>query len=69
MFLSLPYPHTDQLDRGTDPRIRIRTKMSWIRYTAFTKATSVHGSATTFVEKNVTQVESQKKWDSLYPTW
>ncbi len=30
MFLGLPDPHPDQLVRGTDPRIRIRTKMSRI---------------------------------------
>jgi hypothetical protein len=35
MFLGLPDPHLD-LVRGTDPRIRIRTKMLRIRSTGFT---------------------------------
>jgi hypothetical protein len=30
VFLGLPDPHPDLLVRGTDPRIRIRTKMSRI---------------------------------------
>jgi hypothetical protein len=30
MFLGLPDPHPDPLVRGTDPKIRIRTKMSQI---------------------------------------
>jgi hypothetical protein len=32
-----PDPNTDLLVRGMDPRIRIRihTKMSWIRYTVY----------------------------------
>jgi hypothetical protein len=40
MFLGLPDPHPDPLDRGTDPRIRIRAKMSRIQYTASTYGTS-----------------------------
>jgi hypothetical protein len=34
-FQNLPYP--DPLVRGMDPRIRIHTKRSWIRITAFNK--------------------------------
>jgi hypothetical protein len=30
-----PDPNPDPLVRGMDPRIRIHTKMSWIRNTAF----------------------------------
>jgi hypothetical protein len=33
MFLGLPDSHPDPLDRGTDPEIRIRTKMSRIHNT------------------------------------
>jgi hypothetical protein len=40
MFLGLPDP--DPLVRGMDPRIRIHTKMSWIRNTT----TKCHGSGT-----------------------
>jgi hypothetical protein len=42
MFLGLPDPHPDPLVRGTDPRIRIRTKMSRIPYP--TKNASVNVS-------------------------
>jgi hypothetical protein len=35
MFLGLSDPYPDPLVRGTDPRIRIRTKMSRIPNTAF----------------------------------
>jgi hypothetical protein len=39
MFLDLPDPHPETLDKGTDERnrirIRIRTKMSWIHNTAY----------------------------------
>ncbi len=38
MFLGLPDPHPDPLVRGTDPRIRIHTKMSRIPDTAI-----IHG--------------------------
>ncbi len=34
MLLGLPYPHPDPLDKGTNPRIRIRTKMSLVHNTA-----------------------------------
>ncbi len=34
MFKGLPDPHPDPLDRGKNPRIRIRTKMSLIHNTA-----------------------------------
>jgi len=34
MFLGLPDPHPDPLVGVTDPKIRIRTKMSRIRNTA-----------------------------------
>jgi hypothetical protein len=33
MFLGLPDQYADPLDRGTDPRIRIRTKISRIHNT------------------------------------
>jgi hypothetical protein len=35
MFLGLLDPNPDPLFRGMDPRIRIHTKMSWIRNTAY----------------------------------
>ncbi len=35
VFLGLPDPHPDSLDRGTDPAIRIRTKMSRIHNTDY----------------------------------
>jgi len=35
MFLGLQEPDPDPLVRGTDPRIRICTKMSWIPNTSF----------------------------------
>jgi hypothetical protein len=37
MFLGLLDPNSDPLVRGMDPRIRIHSKMSWIRNTAANK--------------------------------
>ncbi len=35
MFLGLPDPHPDSVDRGTDTMIRIRTEMSRIHNTDY----------------------------------
>ncbi len=68
MFLGLPDPHPDPLVRGTDPRIRIRTKMYRIRNTALGLDSHFQcesGSLPRETNLNIWTTRYQEEW----PTW
>ncbi len=72
MFLGLPDPHPDLLDRGTDPRIRIciqiRTKMSRIRNTVLYigHKRKFYLNATVFVHEQVNSSVNIQAQDILW---
>jgi hypothetical protein len=58
MFLGLSDPHPDRKDRGTEPSIRIRTKMSRIHNTG---GFAQYGTGFTLQEDNFSNIAKKKK--------